>query len=596
MAAADKIVLGTADVNPDGSTTIFGGGEGLKYSGATPADTRFLADESGEDNEGDRVRRMPFSLSNLDSFPIAVAKQARGKAFQAPEGKDALIDFPGPPGTIPVLSFADVEKGDFDAAKVRGKIVVIGATSPRGNDLLATSTSGGGLMSRAEVQAAAIDTTLRGFPLRPPAGWLDVVLALLVAAVAPLVAIRFRILVAFARRRARARGVRWSRRRSRSTTTRSSPSSRRSRARSTGLLGTAFVSHPTESPAVNRVLDRIGRKAGNQRTRRLRALLLLSAALGVVSVTLVADAAKLLRNLDYSTIDARFAIRGTKPPPKDVVIVALDDKTLNSDPRPTYPLGRDWYARTVRNLTAAGAKVIAVDVEFSEASEDPKKDSQLVEALHDARNVVLSTTEPDSGGTTQLFAFDKGLGYTGGEPAITLVVKDSDGRVRRMLFGKQGLPTFRDRGRRGVRRPPDRAPGRAQRLDRLRGRDSDGQVRQPRRRRAQPVRPGRRPRQDGRDRRDPDLAAGSAQHVDDPQLPDARAGDPGERDRDGARRVPAARGAVVGGRAPDRRRGRGRSARRPALRRRARGVDRRGSRWPSAWSARRSPSSATTRS
>ena len=61
-------MLGTGDVNPDGSTTIFGGDEGLKYSGATPADTRFLATETGEDNEGDRVRRMPFSLSKLDAF------------------------------------------------------------------------------------------------------------------------------------------------------------------------------------------------------------------------------------------------------------------------------------------------------------------------------------------------------------------------------------------------------------------------------------------------------------------------------------------------------------------------------------------------
>ncbi len=80
VAAAKKFVLGTGDVNPDGSTTIFGGDEGLKYSGATPADTRFLATETGEDNEGDRVRRMPFSLSKLDAFGIAVAKQARGRA------------------------------------------------------------------------------------------------------------------------------------------------------------------------------------------------------------------------------------------------------------------------------------------------------------------------------------------------------------------------------------------------------------------------------------------------------------------------------------------------------------------------------------
>ena len=57
-----------------------------------------------------------------------------------------------------------------------------------------------------------------------------------------------------------------------------------------GLLGHAIVSHPTESPAVNRMLDRLTRAGGSQRTRRVRALLLLVAAFSVVSVTLLADA------------------------------------------------------------------------------------------------------------------------------------------------------------------------------------------------------------------------------------------------------------------------------------------------------------------
>ena len=345
VAAAGKIVLGTGDVNPDGSTTIFGGGEGLEYSGATPARHALPRRRERRGNEatacaGCRSRSRSSTTSRSRS-----SKQARGQAFQPPAGKDALIDFPGPPGTIPVLSFADVEKGDFDPAKVHGKIVVVGATSQRGNDLLATSTSGGGLMSRAEVEAAAIETALRGFPLRPPAGWLDALLALLVAATAPLMALRFRILVAsgagllalvaylVAAQIAFAHGL----------VLTIVPAIAGA---VTGLLGTALVSHPTESPAVNRVLDRITRKGGNQRTRRLRALLLVAAAFSVVTLTLLADAAKLLRNADYSTVDMRFSLRGQQPAPNDVVIVALDDKTLNSEPKPTYPLSRDWYART----------------------------------------------------------------------------------------------------------------------------------------------------------------------------------------------------------------------------------------------------------
>jgi adenylate cyclase len=464
VAAAKKIVLGTGDVNANGSTEIFGGGEALEYSGATPADTRFLAGESGEDDEGDRVRRMPFALSKLDNFPIAVAKQARGKAFHLPEGKDALIDFSGPTGTIPVLSFADVERGHFDPAKVRGKIVIVGATSPRGNDQLATSTSGGGLMPRPEVEAAAVSTALRGFPMRPPAGWLDTVLALLVAAAAPLLAMRFRVAIAFGAglglllaylvtaQIAFAGNVVM-------TVVPALAGA------AVGLLGTAAVSRPTESPAINRVLDVVTRGGGNQRTRRVRALLLLVAGFSVVSLTLLADAAKLLRNVDYSTVDMRFSIRGQQPAPSDVVIVALDDKTLTTEPKPRYPLPRDWYASAIRNLTKAGAKVLAVDVQFTEPTVR-KEDKSLIEALHDAHNVVLSTTESDSAGGTQLFSFGKGLGYTGGQPAITLVTKDSDGRVRRLLFGKQmltGFPMAAAEAFKGA--PIERPPGRTAWID-----------------------------------------------------------------------------------------------------------------------------------
>jgi adenylate cyclase len=439
VAAAKKIVLGTGDVNPNGSTAIFGGGEGLEYSGATPSDTRFLPDESGEDNEGDRIRRMPFSLSNLANFPVAVAKERR--AIRLPEGDDAWIDFPGGPGTIPVLSFADVERGTFDRAAIRGRIVVVGATSPRANDLLATATSGRGLMSRPEVEAAAVSTALRGFPLREASGWLDALLAMLVAFVAPLVALRFRIAIAFAAGMVAFAAFLVAAQLAFGGGTIIAVVPALAGA-VTGLLGTLLVSHPTESPAISRLLDRITPNGGNQRTRRLRALLLLVAAFSVVTVTLVADAAKLLRNVDYSTVDMRFSIRGTQPAPQDVVVVAIDDKTLNTDPKPTYPLGRELYARTIRNLTKAGASVIAIDVVFAEESPNPKADAQLIEAIHDARKVILSTAESETSGMTPLFSFGKGLTYTGGIPAITLVAKDSDGRVRRMFFGKQMLPSF----------------------------------------------------------------------------------------------------------------------------------------------------------
>ena len=129
VAGAKKIVLGTGDVNPDGSTTIFGGGEGLEYSGATPADDALPGHRDGEDNEGDRVRRMPFSLSGS-------TRSASRSPCGAGEGRTPVrqrtrwIDFPGPPGTIPVIELRR-RRGRAVRSReaVRGKIVVVGATS-----------------------------------------------------------------------------------------------------------------------------------------------------------------------------------------------------------------------------------------------------------------------------------------------------------------------------------------------------------------------------------------------------------------------------------------------------------------------------------
>ena len=49
---------------------IFGGEEGLEYSGATPANSNFVADPD------DRVRQMSFKLEKLDTLAIAGVRAA----------------------------------------------------------------------------------------------------------------------------------------------------------------------------------------------------------------------------------------------------------------------------------------------------------------------------------------------------------------------------------------------------------------------------------------------------------------------------------------------------------------------------------------
>src|SRR5262249_1319305 len=124
---------------------------------------------------------------HLKSFAIVTAETATGRRIDPSDlhGKSAWIDYPGPPGTFPFLSFSHVLRGQFSPAGVRGKIVVVGATDPSLHDVHATSTSGGGEESGPEIQASAIETALRGFPLRSAPAALDI-LAICLLGLAPV--------------------------------------------------------------------------------------------------------------------------------------------------------------------------------------------------------------------------------------------------------------------------------------------------------------------------------------------------------------------------------------------------------------------------
>jgi adenylate cyclase len=193
VRAARNVVLAATEVSDKGTTNIFGGpgkNGGLPYSRGIESNSNYQVDAD------DRIRRLPFSLQRLVSFPIAAARTALGRQPDLPSGNSAWIDFPGPPGTIPRLSYSDVARGKFRASDVRGKVVVVGATAESLHDYHSTSTSGGGLMAGPEIQAASMVTALAGFPLHDAPGWLNAVLLVALGIAAPLAALRLRIFVA----------------------------------------------------------------------------------------------------------------------------------------------------------------------------------------------------------------------------------------------------------------------------------------------------------------------------------------------------------------------------------------------------------------
>jgi adenylate cyclase len=89
------------------------------------------------------------------------------------------IDFLGPAGTVPRVSALDVLEGRVAPGEFRGKRVVIGVTAP-GPDVHRTPFE---RMRGAEVQATALDTILRGGPLRDVPPLLDILAIVLLGAV-----------------------------------------------------------------------------------------------------------------------------------------------------------------------------------------------------------------------------------------------------------------------------------------------------------------------------------------------------------------------------------------------------------------------------
>src|SRR5882757_9320259 len=69
-----------------------------------------------------------------------------------------------------------------------------------------------------------------------------------------------------------------------------------------------------------------------------------------------------LQNIEQRSLDMRFAARGQRPHDERIVIVGIDEKTLQNVG--AFPLPRTSYASLVKQLTAGGAGVIAFDATF----------------------------------------------------------------------------------------------------------------------------------------------------------------------------------------------------------------------------------------
>lgn len=92
----------------------------------------------------------------------------------------------------------------------------------------------------------------------------------------------------------------------------------------------------------------------------------------------------ILETLEEKLLDYRFKIRGQITPPDNIVIAAIDEKSIEKLGR--WPWDRDKIAALVNRLNEAGAGIIVFDIIYSEKE---KNDKLLGRTINNAGNVLM---------------------------------------------------------------------------------------------------------------------------------------------------------------------------------------------------------------
>jgi len=121
------------------------------------------------------------------------------------------------------------------------------------------------------------------------------------------------------------------------------------------------------------------RSAHSLRERLGMGLVLAALALGV-------SASGWLARLDHFVFDLSQRLGG-QPPPSGVVIVAIDQASLQELGR--WPWPRGLHAELLQQICGASPKAVAMDIAFNEAGDDPAGNEALAKAMRACGNVSL---------------------------------------------------------------------------------------------------------------------------------------------------------------------------------------------------------------
>lgn len=92
---------------------------------------------------------------------------------------------------------------------------------------------------------------------------------------------------------------------------------------------------------------------------------------------------------ELKSLDFRFQIRGPIASKVPIVLVSIDQDSFDELNLP-WPWPRTLHATLIRKLAQSQAKLIALDILFTEPKADPREDRALAEAIKEAGNVILA--------------------------------------------------------------------------------------------------------------------------------------------------------------------------------------------------------------
>ncbi len=150
------------------------------------------------------------------------------------------------------------------------------------------------------------------------------------------------------------------------------------------------------------------------------------------SIALVVLVTWFVPALSAATMNALFRTRGALPAPDDIVIIAIDDASLQrvSQQHGAWPWPREVMADLLDKLSASQPQAIGLDVIYSETS-SPAADERLAQSLARNGRVILPAQLYETSATTTewlrplpaLASAAKALGHAHVAPAIDGIVR-----------------------------------------------------------------------------------------------------------------------------------------------------------------------------